>query len=82
MYLAAAAHNLKWVKITHLFRGFVKLKKIQKSEKNSEVGGWVENFVFFCLYCVVFMFLFVSKKIKKLDRGVGGWFTDKSEFKL
>ena len=23
-------------------RGFVKLKKFQKSEKNSEVGGWVK----------------------------------------
>ena len=23
-------------------RGFVKLKTIQKSEKNSEVGGWVK----------------------------------------
>ena len=28
-----------WVVTT--LRGFVKLKKIHKSEKNSEVGGWV-----------------------------------------
>ena len=31
-------------------RDFVELKQIQKSEKNSEVGGWVKSqlgFVFF-----------------------------------
>ena len=39
-------------------RGFVKIKKNQKSVKNSEVGGWVKlqlgffffNFVFFVLF--------------------------------
>ena len=58
------------------------LKKFQKSEKNSEVGGgWFKpqlglkkffgNVVFLCVFCVVFMFSNVSKK--KLDRGwVGG----------
>ena len=25
-----------------LLRGFVKLKKFQKSKENSEVGGWVK----------------------------------------
>ena len=34
----------------NVLRGFVKLEKIQKFEKNSEVGGWVKpqlGFVFF-----------------------------------
>ena len=58
---------------------FVKYKKIKKSEKNSEVGGWVKpqlgfgffygNFVFFVLFFVV---IHVSKKYLKLDMGVGG----------
>ena len=29
-------------------RDFVKLKKIQQSEKNSEVGGWVQPQLKFC----------------------------------
>ena len=29
--------------------------------------------MFFCVFCVVFMLPIVSKKIKKLDGGVGGW---------
>ena len=55
------------------FRGFVKLKK---SEKNSEVGGYVKlqlEFLFFlkyCVFCVVFFVVHVSKK--KLNRRVGG----------
>ena len=28
--------------IITVFKGFVKLKKIKKSDKNSEVGGWVK----------------------------------------
>ena len=55
-----------------ILRGFVKFEKIQKSEKNSEVGGWVcqaptrlliffGNVVFFCLFCVVFMFPIVPQ---------------------
>ena len=50
-------------------RGFVRLKKIQKSEKNSEVGGWVKprlDFLLFlicvfCVFCVVFMFFLTSQ---------------------
>ena len=42
-----------------LLRGFVKFKKIKKSEKNSEVGGWVKSqlgFFFFrnCVFFVLF----------------------------
>ena len=46
--------------------GFFQVKKIQKSEKNSEVSGRVKlqlgfyffcgNFVFFRVFCAVFMF--------------------------
>ena len=49
-------------------RGFVKLKKIQKSEKNSEVGAWVKpqlGFLFFlkyCVFCDIFFVVHVSKK--------------------
>ena len=66
-----------------LLRGFVKLTKNKKSEKNSEVGGWVKpqlGFFFrgefcgvFCVLCVVVMFPIVSKKNKKLGRRVGGY---------
>ena len=64
-------------------RGFVKLKKIQKPKKNSEVGGWVKSllgfvffggkFIFFCVFCVVFMFPCVFKLKKKMKRGWVGW---------
>ena len=63
-------------------RGFVKLKKKPKSEKNLEVGGWVRpqlGFLFFgdilCFFVwfyVVFMFPNVSKKIKNWIGG-GVW---------
>ena len=45
-----------------IVKGFCRVKKIQLSEKSSEVGGWVKpqlgfflggNFVFFVLYFVV-----------------------------
>ena len=36
-------------------RGFVKLKKIQKSEKNSEVGGWVKPQLDFFLEMLLFL---------------------------
>ena len=64
-----------------LVRGFVKLKKkFRKSEKNSEFGGWVKpqigffwgEMLCFCIFCVVFIFLNVSKKNEKMDRVVGG----------
>ena len=64
-------------------RGFVKLKKSQKSVKNSEVGGWVKpqlgfigNIVFFC---VAFVVVHVSRK-KKLDSRVGVWGKDNPSF--
>ena len=69
--------------------GFVKLKKIQKSEKNSEVGGWVKpqlGFLFFweILCFFVFFVLFscfkMFKKKKKLDNGVGGWCLTNTSF--
>ena len=62
-----------------MIRGFVKLKKIQKSEKNSEVGGWVKpqlGFLFFggFFFCVFFVLFSCSKCFKKkMDRGVGGF---------
>ena len=44
------------------FRGFVKLTKIQQSEKNSEVGGWVKTqlgFQFFLeILCFFVFFMF------------------------
>ena len=57
-----------------LVRGFVKLKKFQKSAKNE--SGWVGQaptlirifflkMFFLCVFCVVFMFITVSKKKKK-----------------
>ena len=74
------------VPLSHYYcelRGFVKLKQFQKSEKNSEVGGWVKpqlgfigNIVFFC---VVFVVVHVSRK-KKLDRRVGVWGMDNPSF--
>ena len=48
-----------YVRLCLRVRGFVELKKIQKSEKNSEVGGWLKpqlGFFFwggeFCVFCV------------------------------
>ena len=73
----------------HCYKGFCQIEKIQKSEKNSEVGGWVQpqlgflffggNFVVSCVFCVVFMF---PKQIKKWIEGwVGGWVvSDQSDF--
>ena len=61
---------------TRYLKGFVKLKKIQKSEKNSEVGGWVKpqfEFVFFLeilCFSVLFFAVHVSKKKNRMG---GGW---------
>ena len=63
-------------------RGFVKLKNPKIREKLG--SGWVGqaptriiNFLeMLCVLCFLFcvhMLLKVSKKKKKLDRGVGGW---------
>ena len=54
------------------FRGFVKLKKIQKIRENPEVGGWVKPQLGFCFFggnCVVFrvfciVLMFPNVKIK------------------
>ena len=69
-------HNFKWLKIKISYlsaprvKGLVKLKKIKKSYKNSEVGGWVKPqlgffflkfCVFVCFVCVVFMLPIVKK---------------------
>ena len=56
-----------------MFRGFVKLKKIQKSGKNPEVGGWVKPqlgsiflkfYVFFVFFVLFSCFKIFQKKIK------------------
>ena len=52
------------IQVCAFTEGFRQVKKIQKSAKNSEVGGCVKHFVFMCFLCVVFMFPIVSKKIK------------------
>ena len=67
--------------------GFVTVKNIQKSEKNPEVGGWIQpllgfkfffKFVFILYFCLVF-FVIVHVS-KKLDRR-GGWLlSGQSEF--
>ena len=44
-------------------RGFVKLKKIKKSDKNSKVGGWVKSQLgFFFLEMLCFSWLYILKK--------------------
>ena len=70
------------LQLEYCLRGFVKLNKIKKSEKNSEVGGWVKpqlglkcffgNFESFYVFCVVFMFPNVFKKNKIMESLVGG----------
>ena len=64
-------------KISNILRGFCQVKKIQKSVKNSEVGGWVKpqlgflfsfgNFVFFVLFSCLQMFP------KKIRNWIGSW---------
>ena len=56
-----------------MLRGFVKLKKIQKSEKNSESDGWVKLqlrlfslFWKFCMFFVFFVVVFLGFLEKKL----------------
>ena len=83
----------KFTILKHYFeinRGFVKLKKIQKSEKNSEVAGWVkpqlkftfflEILRFFVFFVLLFVIVHVSKKNEKMDKGVGGWGLDNPSF--
>ena len=64
-------------------KGSFQVKKNPIFEKNSYVGGWVKRqlgfvffggiFVFYCVFCVVFMFSNVSKENTKLDKGVSDW---------
>ena len=65
------------IKQVFLLRGFVKLKKIQKSEKNSEVGGCIKpqlGLLFFwrCVFCD-FFFLLLYMFPKKIKNWIGGW---------
>ena len=59
-----------------VLRGFVKLIFFFKSDRNSEVGGWVKpqlGFLFFGeILCGFFFVVNVSKINTKLDRRVGG----------
>ena len=51
------------LRLVYQVRNFVKLKKIRKSEKNTEVGGWVKPQLGF-FFCVVFFVVHVLKKKK------------------
>ena len=58
------------------------LEKFQKSEKNSEVGGWVKpqlGFLFlqYCVFCAAFSLYMFQKK---MDKGVGGFCLDNPSF--
>ena len=57
-------------------KGFVKLNKFQKSEKNSEVGGWVKpqlGFLFFFGNSVFFVLLFLLYMFQRKKKWVGVW---------
>ena len=58
-----------------MLRGFVKLKKFQKSEKKW-VGGWVDQAptrtFFLEMVCFFVLFFFVVHVSKKMDRRVVG----------
>ena len=63
-----------------LLRGFVKLEKFKKSEKNLEVGRWVKTELgFFVLGNVMFLFLCVvcycctCFQKKRIEWWPGGW---------
>ena len=62
-----------------MLRGFVKLKKFQKSVKNTEVGRWVKpqlGFFFFLNFCVFFVFFVLFscfKMLKKKNSWIMGW---------
>ena len=72
-------HILLWNSIgltSNVFtKGFCQVKKIQKSEKNSKVGGWVMpqleiffffgNVVFLCVFCGLFLLYMFPKKTPK-----------------
>ena len=59
--------------------GFVKLKKIQNSEKNSEVGGWVKPQLGFFFWVEIFVCVFLCCFFrcmcfqKKLKKWIDGW---------
>ena len=68
-----------WLHSTWVVRDFVKLRKFQKSEKNSEVGGgsnpnsdfFLGNFAFFRVFCVVICRCTCFQKIFK--KWIGRW---------
>ena len=82
--IANTISSFKWRKVRNRrlpiwLRGFVKLKKFQKSEKNSKVSGWVKpqlGFFFFlemlCFFVsfVLFLLFYIFQKKKKW---VWGW---------
>ena len=47
---------------------------------SSPNSNFISFSIFFCVFCVVFMFPIVSKKIKKMDRRVGGYFLTNPSF--
>ena len=58
-------------------KGVCQVKKIQKSEKNSEAGGWVTPtrifyFAIFRVFVLFSCFQMFPKNQKKMDRRVGG----------
>ena len=60
----------------HSLRGFVKLKKIQKTEKNSEVDGWLKpqlGFFFEILSFSVFFVLFLLFQLFPKKSKSGYW---------
>ena len=66
---------------TGLLSSFVKLKKVKKSEKNSDP---TQMFIFWggnCVFCVFFQCFPMFPK-KKLDRGVGWWCLNHPSFSL
>ena len=67
-------------------KGFCQVKTIPKIREKLG-SGWVEQaptgiffFLKYCVFCVIFIVVHVSKKNKKLDRRVGGWCLDNPTF--
>ena len=77
MYQSTNEHHDIIIRDMSRLRGFVKLKKIQKSEKISEVGGWVKpNSDLYFLggkFMLFSCFHVIQKEIKNWIRGwMGG----------
>ena len=77
LYTVGVLNGCSWYAARNL-RGFVKLKKFQKFEKNSEVGGWVKpqlGFFFveiLCFLCVFFCVFSCFKMIKNKNKWIMG----------